>query len=491
MCQAYFSAPQKPTAGGALLLTWKFRKFGLLSPPVRIGVWRLVSGEPVRGSGEKRVEDEGAGMKNVMKAAAAVVLMLSPAVALADDGVEARVSAHQAQMVSWRRDFHQHPELSNREVRTAGIVAGHLRSLGLEVETGIAGTGVLGVLKGEKPGPVIALRADMDALPILEQTGLPFASTVRAEYAGSEVPVMHACGHDAHTAILMGAASILAEMKAELAGTVLFVFQPAEEGPPPGETGGAPRMLAEGVFETYQPEAMFALHVEPGPMGRIYTRPDGFLAGASSLKISLSGEGTHAAKPWSGSDLPSLGADIIKALGTIAARRIDVLEEPSVISIGKVEIGTRLNILPADGVLEGTVRTYSAGRLAQVKEEIERAVTSLAQIYGAQANVTYTNEIPATENNAALMARIAPVLEQVAGEAGLDTNALRRPAAEDFSHFARQIPSVYFILGSTPDFTTMAEAPANHSPHFDIDEAVLAVGAEAFVRIALDYPQTN
>lgn len=406
------------------------------------------------------------------------------------DPIDTAVAGMQSQMVEWRRDIHQNPELSNQEFRTAGIVAEHLRSLGMEVETEIAVTGVVGILKGDKPGPVIALRADMDALPMLDATGLPFASTVMSTYNGSPVPVSHSCGHDAHTAILLGVASILSEMKSEIEGTIMFVFQPAEEGAPLGETGGASRMLAEGVFDEMRPEAMFALHVEPGPVGKIYTRPTGFLAGAQAFLIDLEGAGTHAAKPWSGTDLPSLGADITKALSVIAARRTNVLEQPNVLSVGRIAIGTRSNILPAEGQLEGTLRTYSEERLAFVKSEIETVVSNLAEIYGAQATVSYADATPPTVNTADVLARVRPLLEQAA-DLGLDTDATPRPAAEDFSFFAREIPSVYFILGSTQNFESFETAPSNHSPQFDIDESVLSVGAEAFVRVALGYADTE
>jgi amidohydrolase len=401
--------------------------------------------------------------------------------------MEALISDIEPDVINWRRDIHQNPELSNREFRTAGLVADHLRLLGLEVKTDIAITGVVGILRGPRPGPTIALRADMDALPIPEQTGLPFASTTKSEFGFATVPVMHACGHDAHTAILMGTASVLSEMKDELAGTVIFVFQPAEEGAPVGEFGGAERMLAEGVFDDLKPEAMFALHVEPGPVGRVYTRPDGFLAGSSALHISLSGAGTHAAKPWSGSDLPSLGADIIKAMSVIGARRIDVLKEPSVISLARIEIGARSNVLPDTGEMFGTVRIYSEERLAQVKAEIERAVSGLATIYDAGATVQYGDETPPTVNNANLLHKILPSLENAAGETGVDAESTRRAAAEDFSYFARQVPSVYYILGSTKNFESFETAPSNHSPQFDIDEDVLAIGVRTQVQIALDY----
>ena len=397
------------------------------------------------------------------------------------------VNGVEDQVIAWRRDIHQHPELSNMEYRTAGLVAEHLKSLGLEVRTGIAKTGVVGVLKGAKPGPVIALRADMDALPIKESTGLPFASEATAEYAGKTVSVMHACGHDAHTAILMGAASVLAGMKDDIAGTVLFVFQPAEEGAPPGETGGAPRMLAEGVFDALKPKAMFALHVEPGPVGLIDVRADGFLAGATIVTIGLQGEGTHAARPWGGTDLVELSADIVKALPRISTRQVNILQEPTVLSIGSLNVGNRSNILAGAGELSGTLRTYSTERREAIKSQIENTVHALARTYEAKAEVTFSREIPPTVNDGALLKRVLPALQAAAGVEGVDTDATRRSAAEDFAFFAQEIPSVYYILGSTPNFKDYASAPANHSPRFDIDEKVLAIGVKAQVLTALTY----
>jgi len=404
------------------------------------------------------------------------------------DPVLASIESVEEQVVAWRRDIHQNPELGNREFRTSKIVADHLRSLGMEVRTEIAVTGVLGVLKGGKPGPTIALRADMDALPMKELTGLPFASTVTAEYGFSKnVPVAHSCGHDAHTAMLLGAASVLSQYKDDIEGTILFVFQPAEEGPPPGETGGASRMLAEGLFEEYSPEAMFALHVEPGPVGQLFTRPDGFLAGATVVNIKVMGEGTHAARPWMGTDLLSLSADIIKAMSVISARRFNVLEEPAVITLAHMEAGTRSNILPPEATISGTLRTYSLERLSFIKSEIERSVEALATMYDADGEVSYGDPTPPTINNAALLRRVTPALEAAAGPPGLDVDSTPRPAAEDFSFFALEIPSVYVILGSTPNWTGYENAVANHSPQFDIDEDVLQVGVRTHVFLALDY----
>lgn len=419
-------------------------------------------------------------------------LSVLPTVVFAADSAEidSAVAAIEDDVIAWRRDIHQHPELSNAEYRTSKLVAKHLKSLGLDVKTGIAKTGVLGVLKGAKAGPVIAIRADMDALPIKENTGLPFASKATGKLGFTTVPIMHACGHDAHTAILMGAASVLSGMKDDLAGTVLFVFQPAEEGAPQGETGGAARMLAEGVFDELKPEAMFALHVEPGPVGLIDIRPQGFFAGATGVDIVLKGEGSHAAKPWQGTDVIELSADIVKGLTRLSSRTVNVVKEPTVVSIGSLHAGNRRNIIPTEATLSGTIRTYSPERLEAIKSGIENVVTTLAASYGASAEVSYSGETPATINDGRLVNRIVPGLRAAAGDPGVNTDATRRSAAEDFSFFAQEIPSAYYILGSTPDFTTYEAAQGNHTPEFDIDEDVLAYGVKAHVYTALTYFET-
>lgn len=402
--------------------------------------------------------------------------------------VNTEVGNVNTQIIAWRRDIHQNPELSNRESRTAKLVADHLRSLGLEVHEGIAKTGVVGILRGGRPGPTVALRADMDALPILEETGLSFASTVTTTYDGQDnVPVMHACGHDAHTAILMGAASVLAHLKNDLRGTVMFVFQPAEEGAPHGEPGGAELMLAEGIFKIQKPDAMFALHVEPGPVGLIDIRQKGFFAGATGFRIALSGEGTHAARPWKGNDLINLGADIVKSLSTITSRQINVIEEPSVVSIGSFQAGNRGNILPSSATLQGTIRTYSTSRTDDIKTKMKTTVAALASNYGAKADVEFFGVTPPTVNDPELVTKILPGLRAAAGAPGVNSDATRRSAAEDFSFFAQQVPSAYYILGSTPNYKDYASSAGNHSSRFDIDEAVLAVGVRAHVMSVLSY----
>lgn len=401
--------------------------------------------------------------------------------------VDAKVAAIEKQVIAWRRDIHQHPELSNRETRTAALVAKHLESLGLEVRTGVAKTGVIGVLKGGKPGRVLALRADMDALPVEEQTGLPFASKVTAEYNGKTVPVMHACGHDAHTAILMGAAQVLADMRKEIPGTIVFIFQPAEEGAPAGEEGGAPLMIKEGALRNPRPDAIFGLHVEPGVLGRIDVRPGPLLSSSTDLRIDLQGRQTHGGRPWEGTDLVNLSADIIKSLTTITARQVNVFDVPNVVTLAMVQIGVRPNILPGDATLQGTIRTYSEERLQHLQELIRTSVDGLAKTYGATAKIEYSLQAHVTGSDPKILETVLPALREVAGAAGVDTAAPLRGAAEDFSFFEREIPGLYYIIGSTRDFKDKASTPSNHSPQFDIDERVLAIGVRAQVLTALQF----
>lgn len=401
--------------------------------------------------------------------------------------VDSKIAAIEQQVIGWRRDIHQHPELSNREQRTAALVARHLQSLGLEVRTGVAKTGVVGILKGAKPGRVLALRADMDALPVEEQTGLPFASKVTAEYNGKTVPVMHACGHDAHTAILMGAAQVLAGMRNQIAGTIVFIFQPAEEGAPAGEEGGAALMIKEGVLSNPRPDAIFGLHVEPGVLGRIDVRAGPFLSSSTDLRIDLQGRQTHGGRPWEGTDLINLAADVIKSLTTISARRVNVFDVPSVVTLAKVQAGVRSNILPGEATMEGTIRTYSEARLQHLQELIGTSVDGLAKSYGATAKVQFTPVAHVTGSDPQILETILPALRTAAGSAGVDTAAPLRGAAEDFSFFEREIPGVYYIIGSTKDFKDKASTPSNHSPRFDIDERVLAIGVRAQVLTALQF----
>lgn len=400
--------------------------------------------------------------------------------------IDRRAAAVETLVVSWRRDVHQHPELGNRETRTARLVADHLRKLGLEVRTGIAHTGVVGVLRGGKPGRVVALRADMDALPVTEQVDLPFKSTVRTIYNGQDVGVMHACGHDNHVAILMGVAQVLAGMKAELAGTVAFIFQPAEEGAPAGEEGGAALMLKEGVFDTLKPDAIFALHVFPDTAGFIKYRSGPALAASDPLRIVVHGRQTHGAQPWNGVDPITIAAQIVLGLQTIPSRQTNITLAPSLVTIGSIQGGVRGNIIPDSVVLVGTVRTFDAAMQDDIHARIRRTATLIAQSAGATADVTIEKSYPVTVNDPALVTRMVPTLARVVGAGRLGSSALRT-GAEDFSFFAQRVPGLYIYLGVTPPGQDLDTVPVNHSPRFFADERALPVGVRALAHLAVDY----
>lgn len=389
-------------------------------------------------------------------------------------------------VVSWRRDIHQHPELGNREFRTAKLVAAHLRALDIEVREGVAHTGVVGVLRGGRPGGVVALRADMDALPVTEMVDLPFASKVRTTYNGQEVGVMHACGHDNHVAILMGAAEVLSGVRDQLPGSVVFIFQPAEEGPPAGEEGGADLMIREGALENPAPEAIFALHVFPGPSGRITYRAGGMMAAADTLRITVRGRQTHGAMPWGGVDPIAVSAQIINSLQTITSRQMNLTTAPSVITIGMINGGVRENIIPDEVTMGGTIRTLDPKHRTDIHERIRRTAENIAEASGAEAEVTITSGVPVTWNDPALTARMAPTLQRVArnGNAAVGTATT---AAEDFSFFQQKIPGVYFGLGVTPDGVDPATVPVNHSPYFFADEAALPIGVRSMAHLVVDY----
>ncbi|MCP3985583.1 MAG: amidohydrolase [bacterium] len=395
-------------------------------------------------------------------------------------------AATEASVQAWRRDFHSHPELSNRETRTAGVVASVLEELGLEVRRGIAHTGVVGVLRGGAgPGPTVALRADMDALPVTEETGLPFASTVRTSYRGSEVGVMHACGHDAHTAILLGAAQVLTAHREQLPGTVLFVFQPAEEGAPAGEKGGARLMLKEGVFDDPRPDAVLGLHVVPQyEAGQIAVVSGGAMAGSDGLQIRVRGRQTHAAYPWLGVDPIAVASRIVLALQAIPGRRVDA-RLPSIVSIGAIHGGVRGNIIPAEVELRGTIRHTEPSMQAQLHQKVEQTATKIAESAGALAEVTIGIGYPVTYNDASLTARIRPALERAAGPGGV-VRGLLRTGAEDFSFFSREVPGVYYWLGIRKPGLPEQDAAPNHSPQFTIDESALPLGVRAMVLTASD-----
>lgn len=411
----------------------------------------------------------------------------APAYAIDQAVLHEAARALEPRVIEWRRDIHQHPELGNREFRTAALVAGHLESLGLEVRTGIAHTGVAALLTGGRPGPLVALRADMDALPVTERTGLPFASRVTTEFEGQQTGVMHACGHDAHTAILMGVAELLAGMRDELPGSVLFIFQPAEEGPPAGEEGGAELMLKEGLFEWQRPGAVFGLHVISGiTAGRIGYRSGPAMAAADQFRIRVEGRQTHGSMPWTGVDPFVPAAQIVLGLQTIASRQVDISSVPAVISVGSVQGGIRNNIIPDDVTLVGTIRTFDESVRSDIHARVGHTAGSLAAASGATAHVHIERGYPVTSNDPALVAASLPGLERVVGPDRL-FEAPRLMGAEDFSLFANEVPGFYFFLGATPEGIDPSTAPMNHSPMFDVDESTLRVGVEALATVAVDF----
>ncbi len=405
-------------------------------------------------------------------------------------GLDEAFQAIEPKVIEWRRDIHQHPELSNREFRTAAKVAEHLRSLDLdEVETEIAHTGVVGTLVGGKPGPVIALRADMDGLPVREQTGLPFASVAKGEYNGEEVYVMHACGHDTHVAMLMGAAEILAEHRDQLAGTVKFFFQPAEEGAPAGEEGGAALMIEEGVLDGPDaPEAIFGLHAWPGAPGTLSYRSGPFMAASDSLTIDVRGRQTHGSSPWHGVDPIYVAAQIVTALQGITGRQLDITRGPAVITIGSIRGGVRGNIIPDDVSMLGTIRTFDAGVREELHARLRKTVELVAQASGAEATVTIDPYAPVTGNDPELLRQMMPTLQRAAGEANVLEHELIT-GAEDFAHFEQRIPGLFLMLGINKEGVGPGEAASNHSPLFYVNEDALIVGVRALVGFALDYAE--
>ena len=392
----------------------------------------------------------------------------------------------QGKVVAWRRDIHQHPELSNRETRTAELVANHLRSLGMEVRTGVAHTGVVGVLRGGKPGPVVALRADMDALPVTEEVDLPFASKVRTTYNGQEVGVMHACGHDSHTAMLMGAAEVLAGMRADLPGTVKFIFQPAEEGAPAGERGGAELMIEEGALGDPKPSAIFGLHVFPFPAGEIRYRAGGIMASADAFRVVVRGQQTHGGQPWNGIDPIVVASQIVLGLQTITSRQIDLTAGAAVVTVGAINGGVRFNIIPDSVVMLGTIRTFDTAVRNDIHQRVRRTAESIAQSAGAAAQVVIDTTTAVTYNDPALMEKTLPALRAAAGANHVIVATPVTPA-EDFSRYQQRIPGVYFFLGITPPGSDPAKVAANHSPRFFVDEAALPVGVKALAHVAVDY----
>ncbi len=404
--------------------------------------------------------------------------------------IAASAQAAEAQVVAWRRDIHEHPELGNRETRTSALVAKELKKLGFdEVHTGIAHTGVVGILKGGKPGGVVALRADMDALPVEEKSGLPFASKARMEYNGAEVPVMHACGHDAHTAILLGVAKVLAGMRDQIPGTVSFVFQPAEEGAPEGEEGGAQLMIKEGLWATTkQPTAIFGLHTWPGPAGTISYRSGPTMAASDTMKIIVKGKQTHGSQPWGGVDPIVVAAQIVQALQLIPSRQLDITKAPSVVTIGSIHGGVRHNIIPESVEMTGTVRNFDEGIRKDMLARITRTATSIAAASGAEATVTIdAHGGKVTYNDPALVTQMEPALRAAAGDKLLNSPLIM--ASEDFADYQQDIPGLFFFLGVNKEGVGPGQAAANHSPLYFVNESALVPGVRTLATLAVDYLQ--
>jgi amidohydrolase len=434
-------------------------------------------------------------IKAVARRALVLVLPIAAAgagTAPAQTPLHARIDAAAAgvneRVIAWRRDIHEHPELGNREVRTSGLVADHLEALGMEVRTGVAHTGVVGILRGGQPGPLVALRADMDALPVTEMVDLPFASKVRTEYNGQEVGVMHACGHDNHVAILMGAAEALAGMRAELPGDVMFIFQPAEEGAPAGEEGGAALMLEEGLFAEEKPAAVFGLHVMPERVGTISYRAGGIMAASDTWRMIVRGRQTHGAYPWGGVDPIVTAAQIVLGLQTIVSRQSDLTKAPAVVTVGQISGGLRSNIIPDSVVMVGTIRTLDPDMRTDVHERVRQTATHIAAAQGATVETEISLGYPVTVNDPALSAWAQPTLERVAP--GRVVQGRPMLGAEDFAYYAQQTPGLFLWLGIVPEGQDPAAAPANHSPLFYADEGALPVGVRALMHLAVDYMTT-
>jgi amidohydrolase len=395
----------------------------------------------------------------------------------------------ETKVIEWRRDFHQHPELGNNEIRTAAIVAKHLQSLGIEVKTGVAKTGVVGILKGGKPGPVVALRADMDGLPVIERVQLPFTSKVKALFNGQEVGVMHACGHDTHVAILMGVAEILSSMKSDLKGTVKFIFQPAEEGPPFGEEGGAQLMVKEGVLQNPKVDAIFGLHIDAlTEVGKITYHPGGTMASVNDMQIIVKGTSAHGAAPWASVDPIVTAAQIINNLQTVVSRNLNITENAGVVTIGSIHGGNRSNIIPEQVEMMGTIRALSADDEKMLIQRIKTIATKTAESAGAVAEVKipFSVRYPVTYNDPALTEKMLPSLKRSAGS----EKVLLVPAetgAEDFSYFQEKVPGLYFFLGGMPKGKDPKTAASHHTPDFFIDESGLSLGVKALTNLTIDY----
>jgi amidohydrolase len=408
------------------------------------------------------------------------IIKLKDKAAVAIDKVE-------PQCIAWRKQIHQYPELGNREVNTAKLVAAHLKRLGIETTEGVAKTGVVGVLKGGKPGPCIALRADMDALPVVEKVNVPFASKVKSTYNGQEVGVMHACGHDTHVAMLMSVAEVLSGMKSEIKGTIKFIFQPAEEGPPEGEEGGAALMVKEGVMENPKVDVVFGLHIESFiEVGQIHYKPGAFMASSDWFSIKVKGKGSHGSQPWLGIDPVTTSAKIIEGLQMIVSRQMDLTKAPVVITVGKIHGGVRNNIIPDECVLDGTIRTLDSKMQQDVHEKIRFTAQKIAEACGATAEVSFDTKTLVTYNTPELVKKMIPSLQSAAGT----NNVVERnwvTGAEDFSYYGTKAPSFFFYLGGMPKGNDPDKAPPHHTSEFFVEDAGMKTGIKVFCHLVFDY----
>jgi amidohydrolase len=405
--------------------------------------------------------------------------------------IDAAADKIEPKTIAWRRDFHEHPELGNREFRTSKIIADHLRSLGLEVKEGVGKTGVVGILRGSLPGPVIGLRADMDALPLVERTPVPFASKVRTTYNGQDVGVMHACGHDSHMAILMSVAEVLSGLKKDLRGTVKFVFQPAEEGAPTGEEGGAALMIKEGVLENPKVEAMFGLHINSSTeAGKIKYRSEGAMAASDWFTIKVHGKGSHGSQPWAGIDPVIVAAQIIEGLQTIISRQTELTKDAAVISVCVINGGVRSNIIPEEVEMTGTIRTLDTAMQNDIHARMRRTVTKIAESSGATADITIEKKTLITYNDPVLVKKMLPSLQKAAGASNVNwMDAMT--GAEDFSFYGAKVPSFFFFLGGMKPGQDPHTATPHHTPDFYIDESGFKLGVKAFCNLVFDYPDAK
>jgi len=401
--------------------------------------------------------------------------------------VDQQAKEIESRVIEWRRHFHQNPELSNNEFKTAAFVAEHLKKLGIEVQTGVAKTGVVGLLKTGKPGPVIALRADMDALPVTERNSLPFASKERTVFNGQETGVMHACGHDTHIAILMAVAEILSKNKNDLKGTVKFIFQPAEEGPPEGEEGGAALMVKEGVLDNPKVDVIFGLHIQSiSTLGKILYKPAGMMAASDWFTIKVKGKQSHGAAPWMGIDPVVVSAQIINGLQTIVSRQTELTKEAAVISVGRIQAGVRENIIPEEAFMAGTIRTLDNDMRQKIHDKLKLTATKIAESAGATAEISIVNKTPITYNNIALTEKMVPSLQRAAGASNVnEINAVT--GSEDFGFFQQNVPGLFFFVGAMPADQDPGKVPAHHTPDFMIDERGMLVGLKAMLNVTLDF----